>query len=61
MGTAAQTVLKLVCRWSHHLIMGVVVHIVLGGMGDECFHPTPADNSACRSGVIEMLQQQIVQ
>ena len=35
------------------------MHIVLGGRGVECFHPTPSDNSACRSGVIGVLATEV--
>ena len=30
-----------------------------GWQGYECFHPTPADNSACRSDVIRVLETEV--
>ena len=59
MGTAAHTVLKLVGRWSHHPYHGGGGAYSVGWQGDECFHPTPADNSACRSGVIGVLDTEV--
>ena len=59
MSTEAHTALKLVGRWSHHLNHRGGGANSAGWQGDECFHPTPADNSACRTGVIGVLDTEM--
>ena len=59
MSTAAHTALKLVGCWSHHSNNGGGGAHSAGWQGDECFHPTPADNGTCRSGVIGVLDTEV--
>ena len=51
--------LKFVEHWSHHPNHEGDGAYSAGWQSDECFHPTPADNSACRSGVIGVLDTEV--